>query len=59
MNLININIDCYNCGEKILIPFRLDIYQAEYGYCSSCRSTTEVLFNSETKELNISYLPSE
>lgn len=59
MNLININIDCYNCGEKVFIPFRLDIQPAEYGYCPYCKSTIEVLFNSETNELNISYLPSE
>ena len=59
MNLININIDCYECGEKVVIPFRLDIHQAEYGYCSDCRSTIEVRFNSETNVLNISYLPSE
>lgn len=59
MDLININIDCYNCGEKIFIPFRLNIYQAEYSYCAYCRSSIEVLFNSETKELNINYLPSE
>lgn len=56
---IFIHIDCYECGEKVFIPFDFKLYRSEYGRCGSCGSTIEILFDSETKDLNVNYLLSE
>ena len=38
-----IDIDCYQCGTNISIPFRLGVQQGEYAYCQECQEGVEVI----------------
>lgn len=31
-----VEIECFNCGERNRIPFRLGVQQASYTYCYAC-----------------------
>ena len=39
---IIIDIDCYNCGENISIPFQLNGKYLAYAYCKECREGVEI-----------------
>ena len=49
---IFINIDCYQCGNKLEFPFRLDMQQAEYCYCQECQEGVQVCFNGEVLSID-------
>jgi len=42
--LINVDVDCYQCGTILSIPFRLDISEPAYAYCPDCQEGVEVTF---------------
>ena len=47
MDLI-IDIDCYQCGTNISIPFRFGVQQAEYSYCNECQEGVEITSRENT-----------
>jgi hypothetical protein len=53
---IIIDIDCYDCGENISVPFRHGVQQAAYGYCE-CMEGVQIYYIPGT--LSISRLEKE
>ena len=51
-NTITMSIDCYQCGNKLEFPFRLDMQQAEYCYCQECREDVQVCFSGEVLSID-------
>jgi len=50
--LIFIDIDCFNCGEKIYVPFRMNVQAAAYEYCNSCGEGVEISFSDNTLHIS-------
>jgi len=50
---IDIEIECYECGELQIIPFRLFAGKGEYVYCDSCKQGMEIRFNGETLSFKV------
>ena len=53
---IIIDIDCYDCGENISVPFRYGVQLAAYGYCE-CLEGVQIYYTTGT--LSISRLERE
>jgi len=49
---LTVDIDCYNCGENITIPFRLGVHHAEYGYCNACGEGIEIRNQAHTLSIS-------
>jgi hypothetical protein len=49
---LTIDIDCYNCGENITIPFHLGVQEVEYGYCNSCGEGIEIINQAHTLSIS-------
>ena len=39
---LHFTIDCYNCGEPVIVDYRPDAPGPAYGYCAACDEGVKV-----------------
>lgn len=49
---ITISIDCFQCGTKLEIPYKLWLTCSEYCYCPDCQEGIEIRFDGEILHIN-------